>query len=83
VSALLLPGIGTVDDLRMAVGCGVGTVRVRRTCTEPTCPGQHIRARAQAGVDTVGFLMMAHMIAPEKILEQALLMESYGANCST
>ncbi len=81
VSALLLPGIGTVDDLRMAVGCGVGTVRVATHCTEADVSGQHIGLARKLGVDTVGFLMMAHMIAPEKILEQALLMESYGANC--
>ena len=81
VSALLLPGIGTVDDLRMAVDCGVGTVRVATHCTEADVSGQHIAMARKLGVDTVGFLMMAHMIAPEKLLEQALLMESYGANC--
>jgi 4-hydroxy-2-oxovalerate/4-hydroxy-2-oxohexanoate aldolase len=81
VSALLLPGIGTVDDLRMAVDCGVGTIRVATHCTEADVSGQHIGQARKLGVDTVGFLMMAHMIAPEKILEQALLMESYGANC--
>jgi 4-hydroxy-2-oxovalerate/4-hydroxy-2-oxohexanoate aldolase len=81
VSALLLPGIGTVDELRMAVDCGVGTVRVATHCTEADVSGQHIGLARKLGVDTVGFLMMAHMVAPEKILEQALLMESYGANC--
>jgi 4-hydroxy-2-oxovalerate/4-hydroxy-2-oxohexanoate aldolase len=81
VSALLLPGIGTVDDLKMAVDCGVGTVRVATHCTEADVSGQHIAMARKLGVDTVGFLMMAHMIAPEKLLEQALLMESYGANC--
>jgi 4-hydroxy-2-oxovalerate/4-hydroxy-2-oxohexanoate aldolase len=81
VSALLLPGIGTVDDLRMAVGCGVGTVRVATHCTEADVSGQHISLARKLGVDTVGFLMMAHMIPAEKLLEQALLMESYGANC--
>jgi len=81
VSALLLPGIGTVDDLRMAVDCGVGTVRVATHCTEADVSGQHIGLARKLGVDTVGFLMMAHMIAPEKLCEQALLMESYGANC--
>ncbi len=81
VSALLLPGIGTVDDLRMAVDCGVGTVRVATHCTEADVSGQHISLARKLGVDTVGFLMMAHMIAPEHLLAQAKLMESYGANC--
>jgi 4-hydroxy-2-oxovalerate/4-hydroxy-2-oxohexanoate aldolase len=81
ISALLLPGIGTVDDLKMAVDCGVGTVRVATHCTEADVSEQHIGMARQLGVDTVGFLMMAHMIAPEELLAQARLLESYGANC--
>jgi len=82
VSALLLPGIGTVDDLKMAVGCGISTIRVATHCTEADVSEQHINMATQIdGLDTVGFLMMAHMIEPEELLEQLLLMESYGANC--
>lgn len=81
VSALLLPGIGTVDHLRMAADCGVTTIRVATHCTEADVSEQHINLGRDMGLDTVGFLMMAHMIEPEKLLEQALLMESYGANC--
>ncbi len=81
VSALLLPGIGTVDHLRMAADCGVTTIRVATHCTEADVSLQHIKLGREMGLDTVGFLMMAHMIGPEEILEQAKLMESYGANC--
>ncbi len=81
VSALLLPGIATVDHLRMAADCGIGTIRVATHCTEADVYEQHINLGRKMGLDTVGFLMMAHMIEPEKILEQAKLMESYGANC--
>lgn len=81
VSALLLPGIGTVDHLRMAAGCGVTTIRVATHCTEADVSLQHIKLGREMGLDTVGFLMMAHMISPAEILEQAKLMESYGANC--
>ena len=81
VSALLIPGIGTVEHLHMVKDCGVHTVRVATHCTEADVSEQHIGAAAKMGFDTVGFLMMAHMIKPEKILEQAKLMESYGANC--
>ena len=81
VSALLLPGIGTVDHLHMAVDCGVTTMRVATHCTEANVSRQHIQRSRELGLDTVGFLMMAHMISPEELLEQALLMESYGANC--
>jgi 4-hydroxy-2-oxovalerate/4-hydroxy-2-oxohexanoate aldolase len=81
ISALLLPGIGTMDDLRMAADCGVSTIRVATHCTEADVSEQHIGLARDMGLDTVGFLMMAHMIEPEALLEQALLMESYGANC--
>ncbi|MFI5296616.1 MAG: 4-hydroxy-2-oxovalerate aldolase [Polyangiales bacterium] len=81
VSALLLPGIGTVDHLRMAVDCGVGTIRVATHCTEADVSEQHIGLARKLGIDTVGFLMMAHMLAPELLVAQAKKMESYGANC--
>jgi len=81
VSALLVPGIGTVDELRMAVDCGVKTIRVATHCTEADVAEQHIGLARKLGIDTVGFLMMSHMIEPERLLEQAKLMESYGANC--
>ncbi|MEH6638146.1 MAG: 4-hydroxy-2-oxovalerate aldolase [Porticoccaceae bacterium] len=81
VSALLLPGVGTVDHLRMAADCGINTIRVATHCTEADVSLQHIKLGREMGLDTVGFLMMAHMIEPEEILVQAKLMESYGANC--
>jgi 4-hydroxy-2-oxovalerate/4-hydroxy-2-oxohexanoate aldolase len=81
VSALLLPGIGTVDHLRMAADCGVSAIRVATHCTEADVSEQHIALGRRMGLDTVGFLMMAHMIEPQQLVEQALLMESYGANC--
>ena len=81
VSALLLPGIGTVDHLKMAHGLGVHTIRVATHCTEADVSEQHIRYARTLGMDTVGFLMMAHMASPDVLVKQALLMESYGANC--
>jgi 4-hydroxy-2-oxovalerate/4-hydroxy-2-oxohexanoate aldolase len=81
VSALLVPGIGTVDDLREAHDCGLHTVRIATHCTEADVSEQHINAARKMGLDTVGFLMMAHMASPEKLVEQACLMESYGAEC--
>ncbi len=81
ISALLLPGIGTVDHLKMAKDLGVSTIRVATHCTEADVSEQHIGMAAKMNMDTVGFLMMAHMVSAEKILEQARLMVSYGANC--
>jgi 4-hydroxy-2-oxovalerate/4-hydroxy-2-oxohexanoate aldolase len=81
VSALLLPGIGTVEHLLMAHGLGVGTIRVATHCTEADVAEQHIGRSRHLGLDTVGFLMMAHMSSPEALAGQARLMESYGAHC--
>ncbi len=81
VSALLIPGIGTVDHLRMAHGLGVSTIRVATHCTEADTSEQHISLGRELGMDTVGFLMMSHMNSPEGLVQQAKLMESYGANC--
>lgn len=80
ISALLLPGIGTAEHLRMAKDIGVGTIRVATHCTEADVSEQHIALARKLGLDTVGFLMMAHMQSPEGLAEQAKLMESYGAN---
>jgi 4-hydroxy-2-oxovalerate/4-hydroxy-2-oxohexanoate aldolase len=81
VSALLLPGIGTVDHLKMAHSLGVHTIRVATHCTEADVSEQHISMARSMDMDTVGFLMMAHMNSPEGLVKQAKLMESYGANC--
>ena len=81
ISALLLPGIGTVDHLRMAVDLGVHTIRVATHCTEADVSEQHITLSRKLNMDTVGFLMMAHRNTPEGLVTQAKLMESYGANC--
>jgi 4-hydroxy-2-oxovalerate/4-hydroxy-2-oxohexanoate aldolase len=81
VSALLLPGIGTVDHLKMAHELGVSTIRVATHCTEADVSEQHIAMARKLGMDTVGFLMMAHMNSAEGLVKQAKLMESYGANC--
>src|SRR5690606_18716261 len=81
VSALLLPGIGTVEHLLAARDLGVHSIRVATHCTEADVSEQHIAKARALGMDTVGFLMMAHMASPQTLVEQARLMEGYGANC--
>lgn len=81
VSALLIPGIGTVEHLLMAKDLGVHTIRVATHCTEADVSEQHITKARALDMDTVGFLMMAHMSTPDALIKQAKLMEGYGANC--
>jgi 4-hydroxy-2-oxovalerate/4-hydroxy-2-oxohexanoate aldolase len=81
ISALLIPGIGTVDHMRLAHDCGVATIRIATHCTEADVAEQHIGVARKLGLDTVGFLMMAHMQEPAALAQQAKLMESFGANC--
>jgi len=79
VSVLLIPGIGTKEDLQEAVKVGAKMVRVATHVTEADVAAQHISLGRELGLKTVGFLMMAHMASVEKVVEQAKLFESYGA----
>ncbi len=77
---LLLPGIGTIEDLEKAYENGARVVRVATHCTEADVAIQHIQAAKKMGMMAVGFLMMVHMASPEKLLEQAKIFEQAGAD---
>lgn len=81
IAVLMLPGIGIKEDLVDAAAIGVSVARIATHCTEADIAPQHIALAKELGMETVGFLMMAHMISPEDLVEQAKLMESYGADC--
>ena len=80
LTVLLLPGVGTIEDLRMAADCNAKVVRVATHVTEADIGMQHIGLGKKLGMMSVGMLMMSHMVPPEKVAEQAALMESYGAD---
>lgn len=80
IAVLLVPGIGTVDELRRVRDLGVNVVRVAVHCTEADITEQHIRIAKELGMEAIGFLMMSHMNTPQGLLQQARLLESYGAD---
>ncbi|KKF00088.1 4-hydroxy-2-oxovalerate aldolase [Mycolicibacterium obuense] len=81
LTTLLIPGIGTLDDLRAAVDVGVTSVRIATHCTEADIARQHISTARSLGLDVAGFLMMAHMTDPDHLAAQAKIMEEAGALC--
>lgn len=81
IAALTVPGIGTMDDIRAAADIGVSIVRVAAHCTEADVSIQHFGLARDLGLETVGFLMMAHTIAPEDLAAQARIMVDAGCQC--
>jgi len=81
LTTLLLPGIGTAEDLHRAHDLGVVSVRIATHCTEADIARQHIGFARKLGMDVAGFLMMSHMSEPQALAQQAKLMEDYGAHC--
>lgn len=81
LAILLVPGIGTRKDLKWAAARGAKIARIATHCTEADISEQHIKAAKDLGLDVHTFLMMAHMTVPQKLAEQAKLMETYGADC--
>jgi 4-hydroxy 2-oxovalerate aldolase len=81
LTTLLIPGIGTIHDLKRAFELGVRSVRIATHCTEADVSKQHIECARGLGMDVAGFLMMTHMSEPTALAKQAKLMEDYGAHC--
>ena len=81
LTTLILPGIGTIEEIKHAYSLGVRSIRVATHCTEADVSAQHITTARDLGMDVSGFLMMSHMAPAPELAGQAKLMESYGANC--
>lgn len=81
IASLFVPGIGTSKELREAVEIGIKAIRIAVHCTEADVTEQYMKIGKDLGLEVVGFLMMSHTQPPEVLVEQAKLMESYGADC--
>jgi 4-hydroxy 2-oxovalerate aldolase len=81
IAVLLLPGLGTVSDLKGAHDVGASVARIATHCTEADVSVQHFKAARDLGMETVGFLMLSHRATPEKLASQARIMVDAGAQC--
>jgi 4-hydroxy 2-oxovalerate aldolase len=81
IATLLLPGIGTGDDVRAVADLGASVVRVATHCTEADISIQHFGLARDMDLETVGFLMMAHTQPPEVLARQARIMADAGCQC--
>src|SRR5690348_7148276 len=81
IAALMLPGVGTKDDITAVAELGVEVIRIATHCTEADVAEQHFRLAREIGLETVGFLMMAHSVTPEVLARQARIMADAGCQC--
>ena len=81
IAALMLPGVGTKDDITAVAELGVEVIRIATHCTEADVSEQHFRLAREIGLETVGFLMMAHSVTPEVLAKQARIMADAGCQC--
>ncbi|MGH3469545.1 MAG: 4-hydroxy-2-oxovalerate aldolase, partial [Thermocrispum sp.] len=81
IAVLMLPGLATVTDLKAAADLGAGAVRIATHCTEADVSIQHFQAASAIGLETVGFLMLSHMSAPDDLAKQGRIMVDAGCQC--
>jgi 4-hydroxy 2-oxovalerate aldolase len=81
IACLLVPGVGTVEDLRRAADAGMSVARIATHCTEADISAQHFGVARELGLETVGFLMLSHRIPADALARQARIMADVGAEC--
>lgn len=81
IAALLLPGVGTIHDLKEAKERGASVVRVATHCSEADVSIQHFQAARELGFETGGFLMLSHRLEPAELAKQARIMVDAGCQC--
>ncbi|HUQ55828.1 4-hydroxy-2-oxovalerate aldolase [Lentzea sp.] len=81
IAVLMLPGVGVKDDILVSQDNGASIVRIATHCTEADVSVQHFALARERGLETVGFLMMAHSQPPEALAKQARIMADAGCQC--
>jgi 4-hydroxy 2-oxovalerate aldolase len=81
IAVLLLPGLGTIENLKRAHEAGAQVARIATHCTEADVSLQQFGAARELGMETVGFLMLSHMISPAELAAQARIMVDAGCQC--
>lgn len=81
IAFLVLPGVGVKDDIGIAQDNGASICRIATHCTEADIAAQHFGLARDRGLETVGFLMMAHSQPPEVLAKQARTMVDAGCQC--
>jgi 4-hydroxy 2-oxovalerate aldolase len=81
IAFLMLPGVGVKDDIGVAADNGASICRIATHCTEADVSEQHFGLARERGLETVGFLMMAHSQPPEVLAKQARIMVDAGCEC--
>ena len=81
IAFLMLPGVGTKEDIKEAQNNGGSICRIATHCTEADVSIQHFGLARELGLETVGFLMMSHTISPDKLAKQARIMADAGCQC--
>ncbi|MEA2254201.1 MAG: 4-hydroxy 2-oxovalerate aldolase [Solirubrobacteraceae bacterium] len=81
IAVLLIPGLGTVGDLRAARSAGAGMVRIATHCTEADVSLEHFGVARDLGLQAAGFLMLSHMVEGAVLAAQARIMVDAGCEC--
>ena len=76
----VIPGLATVEkDIKPAIDLGVDVFRIASHCTEATITKSHIDYLSKTNKQVIGVLMMTALASAKELLENAQIMQDYGA----
>ncbi|HEU5392694.1 MAG TPA: 4-hydroxy-2-oxovalerate aldolase [Streptosporangiaceae bacterium] len=79
LGVFLLPGWGTIRDIKSAIAHEVDLVRVGTHCTEGNLAERHLGFLRDHGVEAHGVLLMSHMATAERLAEECARLVGFGA----